>query len=118
MVGYGYYNGVYGGQKIQDPVTFRRLEMKAKLLLNGETFGRIKDLKDEKVIEIVKFTICELVDAYVDAETVGHIGSKSLGDSSISYTSNSIQDINSKLSNIIESNLQDTGLLYAGFRRC
>ena len=62
MVDYKYYRDVYFGEQVEDGNKFNRLEAKAERIVAQYTFGRSENLKDEEMIELVKVTICELID--------------------------------------------------------
>lgn len=112
MVDYDFYKGVYNGIKVNNQSQFDRLARKASNLVNRHTFNRAKSVEDEEIKEIVKFTICELVDNYIDIEDMGNVTSESVGEHSVSYRD--AKEINLSNYEIIYNNLVHTGLMYRG----
>ncbi|HHT97314.1 MAG TPA: hypothetical protein GXZ90_05415 [Clostridiales bacterium] len=90
MVDYKYYRDVYFGEQVEDGNKFNRLEAKAERIVAQHTFGRSEKLKDEKMLELVKITICELID-------------------NLDSPSGELDKL------IVRRNLINTGLMYAGF---
>lgn len=90
MVDYKYYRDVYFGEQVEDGNKFNRLEAKAERIVAHHTFGRSEKLKDEKMLELVKITICELID-------------------NLDSPSGEPDNL------IVRRNLLNTGLMYAGF---
>lgn len=115
MVDYSFYKGVYNGIRVDNQSQFNRLARKASNLVNRYTFNRAKSVEDEETKELIKFTICELVDNYADIESVGNVTSESVGEHSVSYRYRDAKEINSSNYEIIYNNLIYTGLMYRGF---
>jgi len=90
VVDYKYYRDVYFGEQVEDGNKFNRLEAKAERIVAQHTFGRSEKLKDEKMLELVKITICELID-------------------NLDSPSGELDKL------IVRRNLINTGLMYAGF---
>jgi len=113
MVDYNFYKEVYNGIRVDNQSQFNRLARKASNLVNLHTFNRAKSVEDEETKELIKFTICELVDNCADIESVGNVTSESVGEHSVSYRN--VKEINSSNYEIIYNNLIYTGLMYRGF---
>jgi len=90
VVDYKYYRDVYFGEQVEDGNKFNRLEAKAERIVSYHTFGRSEKLKDEEMLELVKITICELID-------------------NLDSPSGEPDNL------IVRRNLLNTGLMYAGF---
>lgn len=115
MIDYEYYQTIYGKSNVKDRLEFNRLLLTSKVLLNNHTFGRYNKVEDEDVKDIVKLTLCQLIDLSSSVESEGNIKSESIDD--LSYTYNLTDDnyLRDRQLEIIENNLANTGLLYRGF---
>lgn len=117
MVDYTYYRLTYGGDSVTDESHFNRLLLSNKALLGYHTFGRYSKVEDEDVRDMVKFTLCQLIDLSANMESEGNLKSETLDDMSYTYSLTSASDFKSKQSEIIQINLAHTGLLYRGVGR-
>lgn len=124
MVDYSYYTGVYYGDVVKDPTEFIRLSRIALRDVNRYTFNRASNLNalnrhDEvELTELIKMTICELIDTQSSRNDYKGVKSKKVDDLSITYESDTEEQTKSKMYDIIMSNLSHTGLLYRGVDRC
>lgn len=121
MVDYSYYTGIYYGDKVENEVEFTKLARKAESQLNTLTFGRYNKIDElprgdkEKLKELVKLTICEVVDLYYSLEDSDGILSKSLADSSVTYDTSTRNkaSVDLLVKSVIFDNLSNTGLMSA-----
>lgn len=121
MVDYSYYTGIYYGDKVENEVEFTKLARKAESQLNTLTFGRYNKIDElprgdkEKLKELVKLTICEVVDLYYSLEDSDGILSKSLADSSVIYDTSTRNkaSVDLLVKSVIFDNLSNTGLMSA-----
>ena len=111
-VDYEFYTEVYGGDKVKEPTKFTRLAMDAEMLVDYYTFGRVKDVEDEGLLERIKLTICKLIDEDIDIEQNGKIKSKSQGKRSLTYVDP--VDPKKRKYDVIYTNLVHTDLMYRG----
>ena len=118
MVDYSYYNGVYGGTSIKDPVEFRRYLFEAESLVNYYTMNRASGVNpDDKVLtEKVKMTVCFIIDTLYKEQDIGLVSSVSIEGISTSYANK--VDRENAVSDLIEKFLGSTGLTYRGVMRC
>lgn len=105
MIDYEYYSNVYYGDKVSDGRDFNRFAGKAERTIANTVNADINEITDRDVIDMIKFTICELIDYYHDYDLSGDVKSESLGDFSITYAGT--QSVNS----IIHNGLIGTGLI-------
>lgn len=116
MVDYGYYEGIYLGNKVKDMNTFRRLSKKAERAVAYNTFNRIYKLQEGITLEAVKDTICELVDIYVNEDNLDNVKQEVLENSSFTYRDRDVELVNT-VNGVIRVNLEHTGLLNRGWGR-
>lgn len=124
MVDYSYYTGIYYGDKVENEVEFTKLARKAESQLNTLTFGRYNKIDElprgevdkENLKELLRITLCEVVDLYASSYNNDGISSKSIADISISYESKDkdFLSLQSEIRNLIQNNLSRTGLTYWG----
>ena len=114
MVNYSYYNTVYGGERITEGQQFIRLKGKAERLVHRRSFGRIDLPMTVDISDMVKLTICELMDELSYVESVGNIKSKKSGDFFDETYDTDRGDYRRSMDSIILYNLGETGLLYRG----
>lgn len=111
MIDYEYYSEVYYGEKLEDGKTFKRLARKAEQLVDRRTYGKYRRVIDVDVQDMIKLTICELIDNFYELDKFNNLSSKSLGDYSVSYDTSREDILMSEQSKIIRENLSGTGLL-------
>lgn len=118
MVDYSYYNGVYGGKLIEDPIDFRKLEFEATSLVDYYTMNRASRVNKENLdlLEKVKMTICFVIDELVQDKEIGLVTAVKIEGISTNYDSKSHRT--SSVSDLIERMLGSTGLTYRGVMRC
>lgn len=115
MIDYEYYQTIYGKSNVKDRLEFNRLLLTSKVLLNNHTFGRYNKVEDEDVKDMVKLTLCQLIDLSSSVESEGNIKSESIDDLSYTYNLTDANYLRDRQLEIIENNLANTGLLYRGF---
>ena len=108
MINYSFYSEVYFGDKVSDDKQFNRLAGKAERLVAQKINVHVEDIIDENIIDMIKFTVCELIDYFKSSEVSDGVSSKSLGDYSVSFKDYSY---GSTELDIINNNLSSTGLL-------
>lgn len=111
MIDYEYYSEVYYGEKLEDGKAFKRLARKAEQLVSQRTYGKSRSVVDVDVEDMIKLTICELIDNFHEVEKFNNLSSKSLGDYSVSYDTSREDILISEQSKIIRDNLSGTGLI-------
>lgn len=118
---YGYYSKTYGGSKVRgDEFTLASLD--AKMEVNYWTLGRSNKVLsgeltvDDDVVDLVKLTICQLIDkkAELSEHGGGHIKSESVGEYSVTFNDSSDAEVSDATYSIIRRNLSHTGLMYRG----
>lgn len=116
MVDYEFYVGTYGGSKVNDSAQFTLLEDRAETMVDYFTFGRSRKTDDEDLIELIKKTICELIDIYNDYENVGGglIKSSSEGKESVTFRDIDSRAINLELYSVVRRRLSTSGLMDRG----
>lgn len=114
MIDYEYYQTIYGKSNVKDRLEFNRLLLTSKALLNNHTFCRYNKVVDEDVRDMVKLTLCQLIDLSSSTESEGNIKSESIDDVSFTYNLTDANYLRNKQLEIIENNLANTGLLYRG----
>lgn len=117
MIDYNYYKTIHLGDKVDNESTFNKLLAKSKRTLNLYTMDRVKRVTDEEILELIRVTLCELVDIQSDIdrlESMGDVKSMSQGKRSVSYFTPGelgIDNVKSKQYGVIRENLLLTGLL-------
>lgn len=111
MIDYEYYSEVYYGEKLEDGKAFKRLARKAEQLVDRRTYGAYRHVIDVDIQDMIKLTICELIDNFHEIDKFNNLSSKSLGDYSVSYDTSREDILISEQSKIIRENLSGTGLL-------
>lgn len=111
MIDYEYYSEVYYGEKLEDGKAFKRLARKAEQLVDRRTYGAYRRVIDVDIQDMIKLTICELIDNFHEIDKFNNLSSKSLGDYSVSYDTSREDILISEQSKIIRENLSGTGLL-------
>lgn len=116
-VDYDFYTEVYYGETISDVNLFEKLNRVARSLVNKHTFGRIDGELDSKDKELVKITICELIEFNYNKSLAPSYVSQTVGPHSITLDKK-LTERESLLEqvNIIKRNLYNTDLLYRGVR--
>lgn len=118
---YEYYKNEYGGSKV-DEVDFNLLNLDAKMEVNYWTLGRSNKVLsgelsvDDDVVNLVKLTICQLMDkkAELSEHGGGHIKSESVGEYSVTFNDSNEAGVSDATYSIIRRNLSHTGLMYRG----
>lgn len=117
MVDYVFYRDIYKGSIIADETLFEQLANKAYLLAMQASFGRIEDVKNLELLELINRTLCEVVEV-LNSESEGsssRVKSESQGKQSVTYFDiNSPQYYKQLAYDVIYTNLARTGLLYRG----
>lgn len=116
MVDYEYYIGSYYGDLVNSKREFEKLRIQCEILVNRYTYGRARLVEDEYIKNIVKITICQLIDLQKQSENQGNLKSESIDDISYTYELRSEDDFYNRKFDIIENNLIATGLMYRGVR--
>lgn len=111
MIDYEYYSEVYYGEKLEDGKTFKRLARKAEQLVNQRTYGKSRSAVDIDVQDMIKFTICELVDNFYEVDELGGVSSERTGDYQVSFSEKGVERLLVSQNKIIRDNLSSTGLL-------
>lgn len=114
LVNYEYYNDVYKGKEISQD-TFMKKMFSVENFLRRRTQGLIDCIRNEKDLEILKYTLCQLLELDMSFEVVGNISSESLGDSSVTFNSNYEDERGYRREQIVRENLYSLGILRNGF---
>lgn len=111
MIDYEYYSEVYYGEKLEDGKTFKRLARKAEQLVDRRTYGEYRRVIDVDVQDMIKLTICELIDNFYEIDELGGVSSERTGDYQVSFSEKGVERLLVSQNKIIRDNLSNTGLL-------
>lgn len=114
LVNYGYYNDVYKGKEISQDVFMKKM-FSVENFLRRRTQGQMDCIRNEKDLEILKYTLCQLLELDMSFEVVGNVSAKSLGDSSVTFNSNYEDERGYRREQIVKENLYHLGVLRNGF---
>lgn len=117
MVDYEFYATVYYGDRLEDDNEFKRLAMDAELTVDHFAFGRLSGeipyIMTPEVENLVKLTICKLMDHIKDYNILSRDGikSESIDDVSVTFKDYKQEDLDKTVEEVVYVNLGKTGLL-------
>lgn len=117
MIDFNYYKTIHLGDRVDSEVVFKRLLTESMRVLSLYTSNRVQYVEDEEILELIRITLCELIDVQTDIDkmmSMGEVKSMSQGKRSVSYYTPEelgVGNSRSRQYSVVRGNLLFTGLL-------